>query len=227
MVPCRWSSHTFTDISIVFDEIYVVHFPDEQTVPMVIAIGLSSCDYTYDSSLDHGNLRVETLLQKLEEFVIKDEELNKQESVDRIGSTLLSGYLSMALCYMLPLCIQFFLLKDQWCVYIHVLFGHNILHSCNRDWNGMMYTKYLTTYNLINREGDFSDLLIDFQFGHHQFYFRSLFKSQIISDQLEIGRKKKRKAKETKSRNLQDTAKKSSGGAKEELQVSKAASAQQ
>ncbi|CAI9269610.1 unnamed protein product [Lactuca saligna] len=66
---------------------------------MVIAIGFSPCDYIYDSSLDHGNLRVETLLQKLEEFVIKDEELNKQESVDRIGSTLLSGYLSMALCY--------------------------------------------------------------------------------------------------------------------------------
>lgn len=102
MVPYRWSSHTFTDISIVFDEIYVVYFPDEQTVPMVIAIGFSPCDYIYDSSLDHGNLRVETLLQKLEEFVIKDEELNKQESVDRIGSTLLSGYLSMTLC-----CIPF------------------------------------------------------------------------------------------------------------------------
>lgn len=67
----------------------------------VIASGLNSCDYVYDSSLGPTNQRVETLLQKLEEFVSKDEELNRDDSVDGIGSSLLSGALSMALCCIL------------------------------------------------------------------------------------------------------------------------------
>ncbi|PWA83496.1 basal transcription factor complex subunit-related protein [Artemisia annua] len=66
---------------------------------VVIASGFNSCDYVYDSSLGPTNQRVETLLQKLEEFVSKDEELNRDDSVDGIGSSLLSGALSMALCY--------------------------------------------------------------------------------------------------------------------------------
>ncbi|KAK1439274.1 hypothetical protein QVD17_05090 [Tagetes erecta] len=66
---------------------------------MVIATGLNSCGYVYDSSSGSTNHRVETLLQKLEEFVVKDEELNKDDSADEIGSSLLSGSLSMALCY--------------------------------------------------------------------------------------------------------------------------------
>ncbi|KAL4569153.1 hypothetical protein LXL04_024784 [Taraxacum kok-saghyz] len=66
---------------------------------VVIATGFNSCDYIYDSSLGHGKQRAETLLQKLEEFVVRDEKLNKEESVDGIGSSLLSGSLSMALCY--------------------------------------------------------------------------------------------------------------------------------
>ncbi|KAL8200310.1 hypothetical protein R6Q57_011649 [Mikania cordata] len=66
---------------------------------MVIATGLNSCDYIYDSSLGPTTQRVDSMLQKLEEFVIKDEELNKDDSVDGIGSSLLSGSLSMALCY--------------------------------------------------------------------------------------------------------------------------------
>ncbi|KVI03023.1 hypothetical protein Ccrd_018683 [Cynara cardunculus var. scolymus] len=68
---------------------------------VVIATGFNSCDYIYDSSLGHTNQRAETLLQKLEEFVIKDEALNKEDSVDGIGSSLLSGSLSMALCCIL------------------------------------------------------------------------------------------------------------------------------
>ncbi|KAI3508919.1 hypothetical protein L1887_23941 [Cichorium endivia] len=65
---------------------------------VVIATGFNSCDYIYDSSLGHANQRAETLLQKLEEFVVKDEQLNKEDSVDGIGSSLLSGSLSMILC---------------------------------------------------------------------------------------------------------------------------------
>uniref|UniRef100_A0A5B7ASY7 General transcription and DNA repair factor IIH subunit TFB4 n=1 Tax=Davidia involucrata TaxID=16924 RepID=A0A5B7ASY7_DAVIN len=68
---------------------------------VVIATGFNSCDYVYDSSSNAvaPNQRAESLLQKLEEFVIKDEQLSKEESVDGIGSSLLSGSLSMALCY--------------------------------------------------------------------------------------------------------------------------------
>ncbi|KAJ0806275.1 putative TFIIH subunit Tfb4/GTF2H3, von Willebrand factor A-like domain superfamily [Helianthus annuus] len=66
---------------------------------MVIATGLNSCDYIYDSSSGPTTPMFETLLQKLEDFVAKDEELNKDDSVDGIGSSLLSGSLSMALCY--------------------------------------------------------------------------------------------------------------------------------
>ncbi|XP_059631839.1 general transcription and DNA repair factor IIH subunit TFB4 [Cornus florida] len=68
---------------------------------VVIATGLNSCEYVYDSSSNEvaPNQRAESLLQKLEDFVIKDEKLSKEESVDGIGASLLSGSLSMALCY--------------------------------------------------------------------------------------------------------------------------------
>ena len=66
-----------------------------------IATGVNSCGYIYDSSLAPPNKRAETLLQKLEEFVIKDEELSAEDSVDGIKSSLLSGSLSMALCCIL------------------------------------------------------------------------------------------------------------------------------
>lgn len=74
---------------------------------VVIATGYNSCDYIYDSSLA-SNRTYESggmpaifagLLQKLEEFVMKDETLSKEEPEGRIASSLLSGSLSMALCY--------------------------------------------------------------------------------------------------------------------------------
>ncbi|KAK0576396.1 hypothetical protein LWI29_016825 [Acer saccharum] len=40
-----------------------------------------------------------TLLQNLEEFMTKDEKLGIEEAEERITSSLLSGSLSMALCY--------------------------------------------------------------------------------------------------------------------------------
>ncbi|RXH75962.1 hypothetical protein DVH24_042749 [Malus domestica] len=75
---------------------------------VVIATGYNSCSYIYDSSSDsnqgsdHGRImpaRCSSLLQKLEEFVIKDEQLFKEGSREGISSSLLSGSLSMALCY--------------------------------------------------------------------------------------------------------------------------------
>nr|GLL36217.1 RNA polymerase II transcription factor B subunit 4 [Ipomoea trifida]GMD36340.1 RNA polymerase II transcription factor B subunit 4 [Ipomoea batatas] len=65
---------------------------------VVIATGHNSCDYIFDSS-DSPNQRAECMLEKLEEFVDKDESLSQEDSVDGVGSSLLSGSLSMALCY--------------------------------------------------------------------------------------------------------------------------------
>ncbi|KAH8508898.1 hypothetical protein H0E87_010876 [Populus deltoides] len=75
---------------------------------VVIASGYNTCDYIYDSSSDASQLGSEdgrmpslysNLLQKLEEFMIKDEKLGKEQSQRAIKSSLLSGSLSMALCY--------------------------------------------------------------------------------------------------------------------------------
>ncbi|XP_022768204.1 RNA polymerase II transcription factor B subunit 4-like isoform X3 [Durio zibethinus] len=74
---------------------------------VVIATGYNSCDYIFDSSSDlnrsfeNGRMPVmcSSLLQKLEEFLIKDEQFSKEEPDGRIKSSLLSGSLSMALCY--------------------------------------------------------------------------------------------------------------------------------
>ncbi|CAI9767337.1 unnamed protein product [Fraxinus pennsylvanica] len=67
---------------------------------VVIATGYNSCDYIFDSSALHNhNQKAESLLQKLEEFVDKDESLCRDDSVDGPGFSLLSGSLSMALCY--------------------------------------------------------------------------------------------------------------------------------
>ncbi|CAA7032455.1 unnamed protein product [Microthlaspi erraticum] len=77
---------------------------------VVIATGYSSCDYIYDSSLTpNGHFEssgtgmpaiFSSLLKKLDEFSAKDEELCKEEDNEkRVASSLLSGSLSMALCY--------------------------------------------------------------------------------------------------------------------------------
>ncbi|KAJ8559865.1 hypothetical protein K7X08_003923 [Anisodus acutangulus] len=51
------------------------------------------------SSSTSSMQRAECLLEKLEDFVDKDESLSREESVDGVGFSLLSGSLSMALCY--------------------------------------------------------------------------------------------------------------------------------
>ncbi|XVF36892.1 hypothetical protein REPUB_Repub19eG0098000 [Reevesia pubescens] len=74
---------------------------------VVIATGYNSCDYILDSSTDlnrsfeNGRMPAmcSSLLQKLEEFLTKDEQLSKEKPEGRIKSSLLSGSLSMALCY--------------------------------------------------------------------------------------------------------------------------------
>ncbi|XP_019247852.1 PREDICTED: RNA polymerase II transcription factor B subunit 4-like isoform X3 [Nicotiana attenuata] len=65
---------------------------------VVIATGYNSCDYVFDSS-SSSMQRAECLLEKLEDFVDKDESLSQEDSVDGVGFSLLSGSLSMALCY--------------------------------------------------------------------------------------------------------------------------------
>ncbi|KAL3335606.1 hypothetical protein AABB24_031703 [Solanum stoloniferum] len=65
---------------------------------VVIATGYNSCDYVFDSSTSSMQ-RAECLLEKLGDFVDKDESLSQEDSVDGVGFSLLSGSLSMALCY--------------------------------------------------------------------------------------------------------------------------------
>ncbi|GAB2271469.1 RNA polymerase II transcription factor B subunit 4 [Dionaea muscipula] len=78
---------------------------------VVIATGYNSCGYVYDSSLSSLSSMTQSsrnermpafcseLLQNLEGFLEKDEKLSSEDSVDDVGSSLLSGSLSMALCY--------------------------------------------------------------------------------------------------------------------------------
>ncbi|KAF7113903.1 hypothetical protein RHSIM_RhsimUnG0102200 [Rhododendron simsii] len=65
---------------------------------VVIATGFNTCDYVYNLAAAGAlpNQRVESLLQKLVEFVVKDKQLGKEDSVDGIGSSLLSGSLYTA-----------------------------------------------------------------------------------------------------------------------------------
>ncbi|KAL0357579.1 UNVERIFIED_CONTAM: General transcription and DNA repair factor IIH subunit TFB4 [Sesamum calycinum] len=89
---------------------------------VVIATGYNSCDYIFDSSTSEGQTqRAEYLLQKLEEFVNKDESLCREDSVDGPGFSLLSGSLSMALC----LNVCFSIGKDLFPVTLHNSFRHS------------------------------------------------------------------------------------------------------
>lgn len=67
----------------------------------MIATGSNSCGYVFDSSSGSVSQRAESLLPKLEAFVENDESLSERDddSGNGVGSSLLSGSLSMALCY--------------------------------------------------------------------------------------------------------------------------------
>ncbi|KAL5746802.1 hypothetical protein ACOSQ2_024099 [Xanthoceras sorbifolium] len=71
---------------------------------VVIATGCNSCDDSSKATNQNfGNGRMPTLcatlLQNLEESITRDEQLGKGEAEERIACSLLSGSLSMALCY--------------------------------------------------------------------------------------------------------------------------------
>ncbi|XWS15117.1 hypothetical protein CRYUN_Cryun35bG0066600 [Craigia yunnanensis] len=108
--PFFWSSSSLSFsqfLSHVFAFFNAILTLNQLNQVLVIATGYNSCDYIFDSSSDltrsfeNGRMPVmsSSLLQKLEEFLIKDEQLSKEEPEGRIKSTLLSGSLSMALCY--------------------------------------------------------------------------------------------------------------------------------
>ncbi|GAB4844897.1 RNA polymerase II transcription factor B subunit 4 [Ancistrocladus abbreviatus] len=97
---------------------------------VVIATGYNSCSYIYDSSLSSSSSITQStengkmpafcseLLENLEKFLENDEKLSSEQSVDGIGSSLLSGSLSMALCCIL--CCQSYIYS--------VFFGQGPLH---------------------------------------------------------------------------------------------------
>ncbi|KAK6121227.1 hypothetical protein DH2020_045001 [Rehmannia glutinosa] len=95
------SSKLYTDdvsLLMVLAFLNSILLVNQQNQVVVIATGHSYCDYVFDSSASQSqNLRAEHLLQKLEEFVDKDESLCREDSVDGPGFSLLSGSLSMAL----------------------------------------------------------------------------------------------------------------------------------
>ncbi|KAG5524746.1 hypothetical protein RHGRI_031427 [Rhododendron griersonianum] len=105
--PFFWSAANTTSLSFSKFLSHVVAFLNSVLLlnqlnqVVVIATGINTCDYLYDSAAAGAlpNQRAESLLQKLVEFVVKDEQLGKEDSVDGTGSSLLSGSLSMALCY--------------------------------------------------------------------------------------------------------------------------------
>lgn len=74
---------------------------------VVIATGCNSCSYVYDSSSDRNHASTNgtmpalysNLLHNLDEFVTKDQQLTTTHNPGTVPSSLLSGALSMALCY--------------------------------------------------------------------------------------------------------------------------------
>ncbi|KAL4196533.1 hypothetical protein AMTRI_Chr04g246610 [Amborella trichopoda] len=76
---------------------------------VVIATGVNSCDYLYDSSrVGHESEKRSTkgipghsleILQKLEDFIAKDQQLSNSDEAPGKICSLLSGSLSLALCY--------------------------------------------------------------------------------------------------------------------------------
>eukprot|EP00262_Sarcandra_glabra_P019585 TRINITY_DN742_c0_g1_i1.p1 TRINITY_DN742_c0_g1~~TRINITY_DN742_c0_g1_i1.p1 ORF type:complete len:271 (-),score=17.99 TRINITY_DN742_c0_g1_i1:253-1065(-) len=69
---------------------------------VLIATGVNSCDYIYDSSTETGTMTqlCSKILQKLVEFVARDRPVEKDDRfVAANVSSLLSGSLSLALCY--------------------------------------------------------------------------------------------------------------------------------
>ncbi|CAL5348389.1 unnamed protein product [Camellia sinensis] len=96
--PFFWSTSKSTSVLAFLNSVLLLN---QFNQVVVIATGFNTCDYVYDSSSSPTNQRAETLLRKFEEFVVKDEQLSKEDSVHGIGNSLLSGSLSMALCCIL------------------------------------------------------------------------------------------------------------------------------
>lgn len=116
--PYFWSSSNLTTTTLSFTDFlsHALSFLNsilllsQLNQVVVIASGYNSCGYVYDSSSSliqslkpsgDGGIPVfySELLGNLEEFISKDEKLCKEESIDAVGASLLSGSLSLALCY--------------------------------------------------------------------------------------------------------------------------------
>ncbi|KAG9451081.1 hypothetical protein H6P81_011046 [Aristolochia fimbriata] len=100
------SSLSFADfISHVLPFLNAIMLLNQLNQVVLIATGVNSCEYIYDSSLPHqqsadGKMPAfySEILTKLEQFVSKDQRLAKNDS-SLTMSSLLSGSLSLALCY--------------------------------------------------------------------------------------------------------------------------------
>ncbi|XP_074263575.1 general transcription and DNA repair factor IIH subunit TFB4 [Silene latifolia] len=111
--PFFWSSSTSLSFSALFSHVLSfvnsILLLNQLNQVVIIATGYNTCDYIFDSSVSgsvnqsSGDARMpgfcEEVIRNFEEFLSEDEKLSGSDVVDGVGSSLLSGALSMAMCY--------------------------------------------------------------------------------------------------------------------------------
>ncbi|KAH9611228.1 hypothetical protein KSS87_018044 [Heliosperma pusillum] len=116
--PYFWSSSTSLSFSALFSHVLSfvnsILLLNQLNQVVIIATGYNTCDYIFDSSVSgsvnqsSGNARMpgfcEEVIKNFDEFLSEDEKLSGSDVVDGVGSSLLSGSLSMAMCCILWSC---------------------------------------------------------------------------------------------------------------------------
>ncbi|KNA24492.1 hypothetical protein SOVF_014890 [Spinacia oleracea] len=118
--PYFWTSSSSSSLSFSHFISHVLSFVNsilllnQLNQVVIIATGHNTCGYIYDSSLSSVSSSISAnessgdakmpafcseVLKSLEDFVKNDESLSSVDAGNGVGSSLLSGSLSMALCY--------------------------------------------------------------------------------------------------------------------------------
>ncbi|KAK9743388.1 hypothetical protein RND81_03G236000 [Saponaria officinalis] len=111
--PYFWSSSPSLSFSLflshVLSFVNSILLLNQLNQVVIIATGHNTCDYVFDSSAlssinqSSGNAKMpgfcEEVIKNLDEFLSEDERLSTVDAIYGVGSSLLSGSLSMAMCY--------------------------------------------------------------------------------------------------------------------------------
>ncbi|KAL9234674.1 hypothetical protein vseg_009518 [Gypsophila vaccaria] len=111
--PYFWSSSSSLSFSLflshVLSFVNSILLLNQLNQVVIIATGYNSCDYVFDSSTlssinqSSGNARMpgfcDEVIKNVDEFLNADERLSTVDANYGAGSSLLSGSLSMAMCY--------------------------------------------------------------------------------------------------------------------------------